>query len=259
MAKVVSFALWGTNKVYNDGLIENVNLVKELLPGFKVVVYCTPEVTILQRDLKDVDVRVIRDHPPDFSFIKWRYEPMFDGGIDICLVRDSDSRITKREVRFINEWLESGLPFHIMRDSPSHRSKIMGGMFGVRGGFVKHLRDPFREYIGRNKKYGIDEEALAEIIYPHVCQTALYHLSESSKIFPLEKNVKYTMPPSDSEPFIGEVITDLEDGRYIRIRTNTDDSNTALIWLIVLILAALFTGLLWLTKTKGYVFDFRRN
>lgn len=259
MAKVVSFALWGTNRVYNDGLIENVKLVKELLPGFKVVVFCTPEVTILQRDLKDVDVRVIRDHPPDFSFIKWRYEPMFDDEVDICLVRDSDSRITKREVSFINEWLESGLPFHIMRDSSSHRSKIMGGMFGVRGGFVRHLRDPFREYIGRNKKYGIDEEALAEIIYPNVYHSALYHLSESSKIFPLEKNVKYTMPPSDSEPFIGEVITDLEDGRYIRIRTNTDDSNTALIWLIVLILAALFTGLLWLTKTKGYVFDFRRN
>lgn len=256
MSKVVSFALWGTNKVYNDGLMENVKLVHQLLPGFKVVVYCTPEVTILQRDLKEVEVRVIRDHPPDFSFIRWRYEPMFDEGVDICLVRDSDSRITRREVGFITEWLDSGLPFHIMRDSPSHRSKIMGGMFGVRGGFVRHLRDPFREYIGRCKKYGIDEEALAEVIYPHVHRVALFHLSESSKKFQSEMNIKYTKPPSDSEPFIGEIITDFEDGRYIRTRTNTEDSNTGLIWVIILVLAALFTGLLWLTKTKGYVFDF---
>jgi hypothetical protein len=135
----------------------------------------------------------------------------------------------------------------------------MGGMFGVRGGFVRHLREPFMEHIGGCRKYGIDEEALAEVIYPHVSQKALYHLSESSKKYPLERNVIITMPPTEFEPFIGEIITDLEDGSYIRIRTNTEDSNTTLIWFIVLVIAALFTGVLWLTKTKEHVNDFRRN
>jgi protein O-GlcNAc transferase len=259
MSKVVSFALWGTNKVYNEGLMENIKLVRELLPGFVVVVYCTPEVTILQRDLQGVDVRVITDHPADFSFIKWRYEPMFDKSVEVCLVRDADSRITRREVRFVTEWLESGLPFHIMRDSSSHRSKIMGGMFGVRGGFVSHLQKQFSEHIGKCKRYGIDEEALAEVIYPLVREHAMYHLSESSKKFPGEKNIIVTMPPTNSEPFIGEVITDLEEGSYIRIRTNTQESNTTTIWAIVLVLAALFLVLLSLTKTKEYVFNFRRN
>lgn len=259
MSKVVSFALWGTNKVYNDGFLENVKLVKELLLGFKVVVYCTPEVTILQSDLSGVDVIVISDHPSDFSFIKWRYEPMFDETVDVCLVRDSDSRITRREVRFVTEWLDGDSPFHIMRDSPSHRSKIMGGMFGVRGGFVRHLRTPFSEYIGSCKRYGIDEEALANVIYPHVHNHALYHLSESSKKFPWEKNIITTMHPDDSEPFIGEVIIDFEEGRYIRTRTNTEDSNTGLIWVIILVLSALFLLFLSLTKTKEYVFNFRSN
>lgn len=258
MSKVVSFALWGTNKVYNDGFLENVKLINELLPGFKVVVFCTPEVSILQKDLKGVDVRVIENHPADFSFIKWRYEPMFDKGVDVCLVRDSDSRITRREARFVTEWLESGFPFHIMRDSPHHRSKIMGGMFGVRGGFVSHLQNRFSEYIGKCKRYGIDEEALAEVVYPHVYEHAMYHLSESSKKFPGEKNITITMPPEDSEPFIGEVITDFEEGRFIRIRTNTQESNTTLIWTIVLVLSALFLVLLSLTKTKEHVIDIRR-
>lgn len=259
MSKVVSFALWGDNKVYNDGLLENIKLVGDLLPGFKVVVFCTPEVTILQKDLSGTDVRVIHDHPSDFSFIKWRYEPMFDETVDICLVRDSDSRITAREVRFVNEWLESGLPFHIMRDSSQHRSKIMGGMFGVRGGFVRHLQKPFSEFIGKCRRYGIDEEALAEVIYPHVHDHALYHLSESSKKFPWEKNVITTTPPSSSEPFIGEVITDFEEGRYVRIRTNTDDSSIGLIWIIILVLSALFLVILSLTKTKEYVLNVRRD
>ena len=47
MNKVVSFALWGNNKVYNYGLLENISIILDHLPGFLVYVYCTPDVIIL--------------------------------------------------------------------------------------------------------------------------------------------------------------------------------------------------------------------
>jgi hypothetical protein len=35
-------------------------------------------------------------------------------------------------VAAVNEWLNSSLPFHIMRDHPDHGTYILGGMWGAR-------------------------------------------------------------------------------------------------------------------------------
>ena len=37
--KVISFSLWGDNKVYTYGMIENVLLARELYPGWQVRVH----------------------------------------------------------------------------------------------------------------------------------------------------------------------------------------------------------------------------
>jgi len=52
---------------------------------------------------------------------------------------------------------------------------------------------------------------------------------------------------------------DIEDITYIRFDRDTEESNKRLIWIIVLVLLALFTTLLWLTKTREYVFNLRRH
>jgi hypothetical protein len=61
----------------------------------------------------------------------WKFYPLEDNNIDYFLSRDSDSRITKREMDLVNEWIISKKCFHIIRDYPYHAIEILGGTFGV--------------------------------------------------------------------------------------------------------------------------------
>ena len=46
--------------------------------------------------------------------------------------RDLDSRVTAREEAAVQEWLESGVSLHSMRDHPKHNVPLLGGGWGAR-------------------------------------------------------------------------------------------------------------------------------
>jgi len=62
----------------------------------------------------------------------WRFLVALDPEITgAYLLRDTDSRLTLREVKAVEEWLESNYTFHNMHDHPHHCSHTMqGGMWG---------------------------------------------------------------------------------------------------------------------------------
>ena len=56
--------------------------------------------------------------------------------------RDLDSRLSFREKMAVDEWVESGLRFHVMRDHPSHSMWPMsGGMWGGTRDAMPHMAD----------------------------------------------------------------------------------------------------------------------
>lgn len=59
----------------------------------------------------------------------WRYLALLDETVDIAVTRDSDARITQRELSAMRQWLESNHTFHVMRDHQEHRATIMAGGF----------------------------------------------------------------------------------------------------------------------------------
>ena len=61
-----------------------------------------------------------------------RYLPLLDPQVDVMVSRDLDSRLTTREQAAVQEWLDTGLAFHVMRDNPHHGTEILGGMWGAR-------------------------------------------------------------------------------------------------------------------------------
>ena len=61
-----------------------------------------------------------------------RYLPLLDPSVDVMVSRDLDSRPTTREQAAVEEWLNTGLAFHVMRDNPQHGTEILGGMWGAR-------------------------------------------------------------------------------------------------------------------------------
>ena len=64
----------------------------------------------------------------------WRFHAMADTTVDIMCSRDLDSPLYTREEAAVREFLVSPPKylFHVMRDSPLHNSRDMGGMFCYR-------------------------------------------------------------------------------------------------------------------------------
>ena len=54
-----------------------------------------------------------------------------DAAVQRFVARDVDSRLSFREKMAVDEWVESGLRLHVMRDHPSHKNHPMAaGMWG---------------------------------------------------------------------------------------------------------------------------------
>ena len=79
----------------------------------------------------------------------WRFLPVLDPSVDVMVSRDLDSRLTTREQAAVQEWINTGLAFHVMRDNPFHGTEILGGMWGARldSGMRQTLADAMTELL----------------------------------------------------------------------------------------------------------------
>lgn len=186
--KVISFCLWGQEKRYTVGLIENIKLVAKYYPGWYCYIYIHNKSytyklkTELSHFIHMIKI-IVKDDETIRSkrFMLWRLEPLLDKDVELFISRDIDTRIFPREVCAVREWIKSGKDVHIMRDHPQHYNKILGGMYGMRC----------------CKFSGIDWIALIENYYK------VYGEEENDQHF-LEKYV-YNMTPVNSKMIHDEI------------------------------------------------------
>ena len=98
--------------------------------------------------------------------------------IECMISRDCDSRLFERDVAAVNEWLESGKMFHIIRDHPGgHMWEINAGMWGCRGGFIPDIKDQIEDYMASREDFdrSIDQCFLRDVIYPKAKESLLSH------------------------------------------------------------------------------------
>ena len=103
----------------------------------------------------------------------WRLLPILDPLVDVVLIRDLDSRLTRREAGAVGEWLASSKAVHVMRDHPSHSWPMLGGMWGARmegeremlGGLTRRL---LGEVVARVWVYLADQTQLQRVVWPAV-------------------------------------------------------------------------------------------
>ena len=111
MKKIVSFSLWGSNPKYTDGAIKNAEDVQSFYPGWLCRFYVADDVPedVLKR-LEELGAEVKRmGTTTDVLGMYWRFHPIYDDAeVERFIVRDTDSRFTVREVKMVNEWVESG-------------------------------------------------------------------------------------------------------------------------------------------------------
>ena len=133
MKKIVSFCLYGSSKIYQKGAVKNSELVKEIYSGWTARFYVGSDVSsevkkeLLQNGAEVIDFIIEGGMNPMLT----RLLPFEDPGVEVWISRDCDSRISWKEKVAVDEWINSGKTFHVMRDSHNHYYAIPGGMFGV--------------------------------------------------------------------------------------------------------------------------------
>ena len=178
MRKVISFSLYGDNPKYTLGAIKNIDLhlnqkiYKDWI--FRFYVNNTVPQKIID-ELKSKNAEIINmddSYLNNFGMI-WRFLVLEDNDIDIFIVRDVDSRISKREENAVNEWIKSDKEIHVIRDHLHHFHKnypIQGGLWGHKNYIKKIKLDNLKNFVKINSpfKYFDDMKYLTNLLKSHM-------------------------------------------------------------------------------------------
>lgn len=174
MKKVISYCIWGKKKIYNYGIYEIAISLPRYFPGWNIVVYHTKTVNYdVIRELQKIPyVECIEvNFPNHYRNSMIRFLAAFNPNNDVVIFRDADSRLLKRDVIAVEEWLKSGKEVHVMRDCPTNGKiyRMSAGMWGVRNKFLlkKEILDAYADHFANYENcYRIDEIFLFKYVYP---------------------------------------------------------------------------------------------
>ena len=190
--KVFSFCIYGTERNYYEGLLENIQSIREHFPDFEIYVYKGECDSSWRFD----NVKVIETNRSGAINMLFRYLPVTFA--DTGFIRDADSRITYRDIWCIREFLESSKKYHIIRDHFYHKSPIMGGIFGWK------QRTEFPLDLSPDVGYAHDMAYIEKHLYPLIKSETLVH----SNIYGYagEHVELIEIPQKDKYDFVGNVI-----------------------------------------------------
>ena len=210
MVRVFSFSLWGDAPRYMKGAEEVADQVAIMFPGFECWFYIhtsVPQDTIESLRAKtNVQVEIVDADLTTSKPMMWRFRAIDHPECEVMMPRDTDTRFYLREKFAIQQWLDSGKTFHIMRDCPHHWERIMGGMFGTRKpGWSWSAKIALWPQRG-DRDY--DQAFLKEVIYPlmvgnMIVHDSFYNYEVEAQKFPIDYDPDFH--------FVGEYV--YEDGR----------------------------------------------
>jgi len=201
--KSICYSFGGEDERFGYGAIKHAALARTLLPDWKVIGYhddtvATKFIRVLS-NMSHVEVLNIATIDPGYKMVFgafWRFLPMFEREGHF-IVRDTDSRLTAREARAVEEWVSSGRTFHTIRDhEANYEWPVLACMWGMRGGVHPYFHEQMKKNWLANF-YTIDQVYLAQVIWPAVQQSVLVHgMREGGWFADTRKNVGYN--------FVGE-------------------------------------------------------
>lgn len=194
MKNVIAYSLWGEEKIYWSGALENIKINKILFPTWINRFYVDDSCNVeLINSIKGENVEIVLIKSKEsFSGMFWRFYAASDPEVDIFLSRDCDSRISNREFMAIKEWIESDKDFHIMRDHPYHTVPILGGMWGCRKGIMRDIIKDIEKWTSFSAK-GCDQDFLSMCVYNKIINNAIEHIDfnlsfgGNIKLFPTQR------------------------------------------------------------------------
>jgi hypothetical protein len=206
--KIVSFSLYGDKPKYVVGAIENAKFVASSLPGWTAVFYCGSDVDTKVRELlqKHNALVLLQDDSWHKNGMFWRFRAIWEFSYSHLIFRDTDSRISDREISAINDWENSKELIHIIRDHPYHQTPILGGLWGIKQA-ARILLPEMSAMDEFGIRHGEDQIFLSHCVYPVIKNVA--YINDS--FFRYEKNVHLIKVPRYAGEFIGESVDEFDD------------------------------------------------
>lgn len=204
--KLITFSVFGDNPIYTKGLIKNLELADEIYSEWIPRIYLFDPSKDLIKEVnffENAEVEIIPRN--DFGFVPtmFRFLPFSETDVSYFISRDTDSRLSWRERYAVDEWIESGKTFHIMKDHPYHHTPdfpILAGMFGAKGGIIPEFKENFFNGMVKKlvyEKKGIDQHYLKYVYDLYAINDNLTHHQDT---FPTPRNFE-----KDKIHFVGQV------------------------------------------------------
>lgn len=183
---VWSYCLYGRDvKLYYEPMLSNIS--KAVANGISIIIFTRSEdeafVLGYFDDYQDfVKVVVASDVRDDFIKLHRYLAPRYIDG-DYYFYKDTDSLVTKRELFYSRDWLESAASdCMLIRDHPLHLAPVMGGMFGLNRNVAKKLTLSVVNYLrgvcfAPNNKYLYDQLWLGANFYPSIRKSSTVYTS----------------------------------------------------------------------------------
>ena len=195
---VISFSLWGKAPFYAYGAMINLVQSRSAYPGWTCRFYVAADVpracVAFLRD-NGAELRNIEDEYPGVGLFQ-RFLVMNDRTVGRFLIRDCDARLSAAEAELVRQWIESGYPFHVVRDHVLHNELVIGGLWAGRTDCGIDIVDLMRRHFtkGPSAKYGHDQHMLGRMLWPIIRDHCLVH----DKYYHLEGVREIKLPDSKS-------------------------------------------------------------
>lgn len=182
LAKIYfSFSLYGSNKKYTLGMIENARILNQSFPNTIVRIYiCDNVPSDIIKSLEEIStVSIIYTKLKEGCLNMFdRFHAIDEPDCDIMFVRDADIRVHERDIACIEDFIKSDKSLHIIRDHKFHRTEILGGLWGICKSVLSEPISITIENWLKNKvidNRGTDQTFLRETIYQLFKNDAMIH------------------------------------------------------------------------------------
>lgn len=197
--KLITFSVYGADNKYLNGLLQNYELVECLYPDWYLCVFIdntvpswfTKILTSIQRIIT-IDMTGTQWNKRTWRFLPEYYLP--GKPIERFIVRDADSRVSKRESDAVSEWIRDDKILHIMRDQPGHKALIMAGLWGFKTHetskeIVSSSLQQFTSLNGAHKDHYAFDQMYLEYLYhtyklSRTIHAAFNRYEEDARTFP---------------------------------------------------------------------------
>ncbi len=175
----ISFSLWGSKARYLRGALRNALLIPDLYPGWQARFYLdasVPEDFVGLLHELGTEVKMMPPGQSQRQKLCWRFLVANDPAVGRFLVRDCDAVVNQREVRAVQQWLDSDRWFHVMRDWWSHTDPILAGMWGGIAGVLPDLAALLAGYSpAARETANVDQWFLRDVLWGSIHPLALVH------------------------------------------------------------------------------------